>query len=214
MERGAESGVDSIPGWRKAIAGLRGSSPAPVPQSPALIVVDMQRYFLEKGAPAYLGAEEIIPNVQRLVEAFASLRFPIFATRYFSTPSDGPIERWWGTRLEPDDPWSELDPRLAYPKPAVVLDKHLYGAFSTDIDARLRQTSCDSVVVCGVMTHLCCETTAREAFQHGYDVYFVADANATSRQETHISTLRALAHGFAHVLGTKEMVELLGGERG
>ncbi len=208
------TGIMAGTDWRKAIEGLLGSRKPPQPENPALIVVDMQRYFLEISAPAYLGAEEIIPNVQRLLDAFADAKFPIFATKYFSPESDGPIEKWWSTRLEPDDRWAELDPRIRYPEEAVILDKHLYGTFSTDIDARLKEAGCDSVIVCGVMTHLCCETTAREAFQHGYNVYFMADANATSTRDLHVSTLRALAHGFAYVLGTEEMVKLLEGGNG
>jgi len=208
---GSMTGTD----WRKAIEGIAGSREPPKSQKPALIVVDMQRYFLEDGAPAYIGAEEIIPNVQRLLKAFGGMELPIFATRYSSAEEDGPVERWWNVRLEPDEIWAVLDPRLSYPEYSVILDKHLYGTFSgTDIDARLRASGCDSVVICGVMTHLCCETTAREAFHHGYDVYFVADANATSNKEIHLATLRALAHGFAYVLSAEDMIELLGGGDG
>ena len=202
------TGVDT--NWRNTIEGLLGSRDPPKPKSPALIVVDMQRYFLEDGAPAYLDADHIIPKVQRLLDAFGNAGHPIFATRYSSAETDGPVEKWWNVRLEPDEIWAELDPRLAFPESTVILDKHLYGTFaSTDIDARLKESGCDSVVICGVMTHLCCETTAREAFHHGYDVYFVADANATSSNEIHCSTLRALAHGFAYISGADEIAKLV-----
>ncbi len=157
----------------------------------------------------------MIPNVQGLVDAFACAKSPIFATRYSSAESDGPVEEWWNVRLEPGDRWAELDPRLRFPANMVILDKHLYGTFSsTNIDARLKEAGCDSIIICGVMTHLCCETTAREAFQHGYDVYFMADGNATYNDDVHISTLVALAHGFSYVLDTEEMIKLLGGENG
>lgn len=197
--------------WRRAIAGRLGSRSPPRPEKPALVVVDMQRYFLEESAPAYLGVKGIIPNVQLLVNAFESAGLPIFVTRYCSAEVDGPVEKWWNVRLEPGEIWAELDPRIAYPESATILEKHLYGTFaSTDIDARLKKKGCDSVVICGVMTHLCCETTAREAFHHGYGVLFVADANATSSDEMHISTLRALAHGFAHIVSADEITKLLG----
>jgi bifunctional isochorismate lyase/aryl carrier protein len=201
--------------WRKVTEGLLGSRDPPAPARPALIVVDMQRYFLEQGAPAYLGAEGILPQVQRLLDAFEKYRLPIFATRYSSGESDGPVEKWWNVRLERDDKWAVLDPRITYPASTVVLDKNMYGSFSsTDIDARLKTAGCDSVFVCGVMTHLCCETTAREAFHLGYDVYFVADANATSTIEMHLSTLRVLAHGFAYVVSAEHVFDLLEGTDG
>lgn len=208
---GNRAGTD----WQKAIEGLLGSREPPKPKSPALIVVDMQRYFLEEGAPAYLAAERIIPKVQRLLDAFGDAHRPIYATRYSSAESDGPVEKWWGVRLEPDDTWAELDPRIAYPEKTVILDKHLYGTFaSTDIDARLKESGCDSVVICGVMTHLCCETTAREAFQLGYDIYFMADGTATSGDDLHLSSLKTLAHGFAYILEVDEIIQSMEGNNG
>jgi nicotinamidase-related amidase len=209
------TGIMAGTDWREAIEGLPGSRKPPQPKKPTLLVVDMQRYFLEKGGPAYLGAEEIIPNVQKLLSAFTKAKYPIFATKYSSSEFDGPIEKWWATRLEPDDRWAELDPRICYPEEAEILSKHLYGTFSaTDLDSRLRNLGVDAVIICGVMTHLCCETTAREAFQQGYNVYFVADANATSGDDLHNAALITLAHGFAYVLDTEEMIILLGGENG
>ena len=202
--------------WRKAIEGLRGSGVPPTPESPALMVVDMQRYFLEEGAPAFLPtALPLIPRVNRLIQAFDELGSPIFATRYASSQQTDPIVRWWGTRLEPTDPYAEIDPRIVLPEGTPVLEKHLYGTFhSTDVHSRLRERNVRSVVICGVMTDLCCETTAREAFQHGYSVYFMADGSASSDASLHHSALATLAHGFAHVLSVKEMVQLLEGGDG
>ena len=55
------------------------------------------------------------------------------------------------------------------------------------------------VVITGVMTHLCCETTARSAFVRGYRVWFPVDGTATFNLDFHLGTLRALAHGFASI---------------
>ena len=199
------------PEWKYALQGLRGMNPPPVPKKPALLVIDMQRYFCNPEAPAYSRDFEIvIEPIQALIDRFAELGLPVFATKYRSDGTLGPTEKWWNSTLDENSPWAELDPRIKLPDGAPVLGKHLYGTFSaTDLDVRLRKLGCDSVVICGVMTDLCCETTAREAFQLGYTVYFVGDATATSDIMLHLSALATLAHGFAYIVTTDDMIEIL-----
>lgn len=61
------------------------------------------------------------------------------------------------------------------------------------------------VIVTGVMTNLCCETTAREAFVRGFRVFFSTDATATSLPELHDATLKNLAYGFAYLVDCKRI---------
>ncbi|MEW5936218.1 MAG: isochorismatase family cysteine hydrolase [Candidatus Thermoplasmatota archaeon] len=201
--------------WREAISGLLGMRAPPLPCNPALLVIDMQRYFLDPEAPAYHeSAQHVIFKVQALIDAFEDKGLPIFATRYASSDND-PTVRWWGERLEAESEWAALDPRMRLPAGTVVLSKHLYGTFfCTDIDRRLRALGARSVVICGVMTDLCCETTAREAFHHGYDVYFVADGTATSNERLHVAALATLAHGFAYIVSTEDLLRMIGGGDG
>ena len=56
------------------------------------------------------------------------------------------------------------------------------------------------------MTHLCCESTARDAFMHDHEVLFVVDATATDDEELHLGSLRALADGFAVLATTREVM--------
>lgn len=202
--------------WKRQLQGFRGLRTPPVPEMPALLVVDMQRYFCEPGAPAYSRRfEDVIPNVQILIDTFAAIGQPVFATRYHSSSDSDPVVRWWDATLPRSD-WSvELDPRLKLTETTQTLDKDGYGAFSsTDIGQRLEDTGCDSVVICGVMTDLCCETTAREAFQSGYDVYFAGDGTATSDDFLHLSALATLAHGFAYIVEVDDIVRMLAVKNG
>jgi isochorismate hydrolase len=64
----------------------------------------------------------------------------------------------------------------------------------------------EQVVVVGVLTHLCCETTARDAFMRGFDVFFVADATATKSLSLHVASLRTLADGFCTLATTEEVL--------
>ncbi|MCK5430721.1 MAG: isochorismatase family protein, partial [Anaerolineales bacterium] len=79
-----------------------------------------------------------------------------------------------------------------------VILKSTYDAFlDTSLDNILHDNKVEQVVICGVMTHLCCETTARSAFIQGFDVFFTVDGTATYNQEHHLATLLNLSHGFA-----------------
>ena len=200
--------------WKHQLQGLRGLRKPDKPKKPALLVIDIQKYFCTPDAPAYNPRfEAIIPQVQKLIDYFDKANLPIFATRYYSSSKQDPVARWWNTALPKDSEWFDIDSRLKF-KNVTMLDKDLYGTFSsTDIDEELVNAGCDSVVICGVMTDLCCETTAREAFQEGYNVLFAADGTATGSDLLHIGTLATLAHGFAYIIDTDNIINFIGGRK-
>ena len=199
--------------WKSDLEGLRGLRIPAEPGIPALLVIDMQKYFCQPGAPAYSERfSDIVPEVNFLIKLFENANLPIFATRYYSRGKEDPTSIWWDATLEKDSQWVDIDPRIQIPDTATILDKHLYGTFSsTELDRKLKDLGCDTVIICGVMTDLCCETTAREAFQAGYRVLFAADGTATSNDFLHMGALGTLAHGFAFIMDVNEITALLGG---
>jgi thioredoxin reductase (NADPH) len=95
--------------------------------------------------------------------------------------------------------------------PDRLLVKSHYSAFcSTDLESWLRKQQCDTLVICGVQTHLCCETTAREAFMLDLAPVVVADACAAKDEELHLGALRNLAHGFSVIGTTDQLASALG----
>lgn len=83
----------------------------------------------------------------------------------------------------------------------VVVEKETYSAFrKTGLEELLREMGVEEVIVSGVMTNLCCETTAREAFVRGFRVFFSTDATATTSADLHEATLKNLAYGFAYLV--------------
>lgn len=68
-------------------------------------------------------------------------------------------------------------------------------------------TSCgfEEIIITGVMTNCCCETTARDVFMRDYRVFFASDATATVNEDLHLSTLKNLAFAFAHVLDAESL---------
>ncbi|XP_030962881.1 nicotinamidase 3-like isoform X1 [Quercus lobata] len=93
--------------------------------------------------------------------------------------------------------------------------KNTYSAFrNTRLEEQLREMGVEEVIVTGVMTNLCCETTAREAFIRGFRVFSSTDALATSDLELHEATLKNLAYGFAYFVDCKRLREgLFGNQR-
>ena len=178
------------------------------PRKAALLVIDMQCYFLEKGSHAFIpSAPAIVPAIGRLCELFRDLGRPIIFTRHIANSSPRTMLEWWGDQIMRGDPLSELCDDLD-PSMGTVIEKSTYDAFlGTELEEILEGQDVTQVVICGVMTHLCCESTARSAFNRGFFVFFPIDGTATYGKEFHLATLRNLAHGFAIPALMKELLE-------
>ena len=166
---------------------------------PALLVLDMQVYFLSPDSHAFVpSAPSILPGILRLIDSFHNASQPVIFTRHLNTMENaGMMANWWRELLTGEHPQARLIEELTI-EAETILEKSQYDAFyDTDLDERLRSAGVSDVVVTGVMTHLCCETTARSAFMRGYRVWFTVDGTATYNSDFHLAALRNLAHGFA-----------------
>lgn len=175
---------------------------------PVLLVLDMQEYFLHPESHAFVpSAPALIPGIQQLIRAFRQKGYPVIFTQHINTPENaGMMAQWWRDLITAEHPLSGLTTQFEVGK-SPVIQKSQYDAFwGTDLDAVLSSLGCTDVIITGVMTHLCCETTARSAFIHGYRVWFPVDGTATYRLDFHQSTLTTLAHGFAIPVLVRELV--------
>lgn len=202
--------------WLAQTARYRRDRPLPDLSRSALLIVDAQRYFGDATSHAYLPALEVVlPRIVGLAEAFQAAGRPVFATRHVDDPQHPTtMARWWRGSVASDEQ-AELLPAIAALTPDRVWDKASYSAFEgTDLAAALQASGCASVVVVGVATHLCCETTARQAFVLGFDVVVVADGCASFDEDLHLGALRGLAHGVAVVAASEELHQSLAGQPG
>jgi bifunctional isochorismate lyase/aryl carrier protein len=194
---------------------LNPRAAALVPERSALLVVDMQDYFLRPDSHAFLpSAPAIIPIILNLAAAYKKAGRPVIYTRHANRADDaGQMAVWWRELLTTDHPLGSIAAALAAPADA-VLEKSQYDAFfHTDFEARLRQSGTRQLAITGVTTHLCCESTARSAFARGFAVFMAIDGTATLNRELHIASLRALAHGCAvPVLASNLLAALAGAE--
>ncbi len=142
----------------------------PVNES-ALIVVDVQRGFAD---PKWGRRDrpECEANVGALLDAFRRAKRPVVYVQHDSVEPDSP--------LRPGRPGNALSDALK-DSPDLLVRKSVHSAFhgKPDLHAWLGERGIGAVVVCGVTTNHCCETTARVASDLGYDVYFALDATHT-----------------------------------
>ncbi len=174
----------------------------PVILSPALLVIDFQGYFTSRESHAYLdGVERAVDNSADLIDAFAQSRMPVALTVHREGSSM--MRDWWGNNVE--EQWTVPEFK-GFP----TFGKNTYDAFhGTDLDAFLQSKGVNQLVVCGVMTHLCCETTARSAFVKGYRIIMVEDALRDKNLGFHVWSLKNLGHGFCSISRTNEILDLL-----
>ena len=183
------------------------------PGATALLVVDMQGWFLEPSSHAYLpSAADIVPGIVSLSRAFWENELPVVFTRHLNTEQDaGSLGLWWSDLIRVEDPLSEIAPALDT-SVGIVLEKNQYDAFhGTGLEGIFRERGVRRIVVTGVATHLCCETTARSAFVRGFEVTFPVDGTATYDENHHLATLLNLSHGFATATRMRDLVDAVRG---
>jgi len=181
------------------------------PDSSALLVIDMQSFFLDENSHAFIpSALSIIPNINLIIDSYRKKNFPIIFTHHALKEDENPgiMGKWWGDMLRISNSLSEIYPSIKIKKSDILLRKCRYSAFfNTDLDKILNENNIDSLAITGVLTHLCCETTAREAFMKDYEVYFVIDGTATDNEDLHMSSLKTLSDGFVIPKCTGDIVK-------
>jgi ureidoacrylate peracid hydrolase len=198
------------------------------PPKTALLVIDMQNYFVKPGHQSEVPlAREIAPNINRLA---AELRGRGGHVVWIRNGTNGTRESWsnyHGYLQKPEraerrlkamdigedgyEYWSGNDIR---PEDAQITKKR-YSAFiqgSSDIERHLRDRDIDTLLITGTATNVCCESTARDAMMLNFKVIMVSDGLATHTDEEHNATLSNFYGQFGDVQTVDEAVQSL--ERG
>jgi biuret amidohydrolase len=172
------------------------------PSHVALVVIDMQRDFLEPGGfGETLGNDltpvrEIVPTVAALIAAFRDKGWPVIHTRENHAPdlSDCPPAKRlrgapslrigdagpMGRILIRGEPGADIVPELAPRAGEIVIDKPGKGMFyATDVGERLKAMNIKQLVFAGVTTEVCVQTSMREANDRGYECLLIEDATAS-----------------------------------
>jgi len=187
-----------------------------IPHS-ALLVIDMQNFFLDPKSPTFTeGGLAILPNVKKVISAFRKRKRPVIYTAHIhkNMEIDGGILGWWweGMCMEGTKEAEIFKEIYPFPQEKIV-KKHRYSAFyNTDLEIVLRCLRIKDLVISGIMTNLCCESTTRDAYFRDYKVFFLLDGTGTVNEDLHLSSLKNLAFGFACVCPVKMILEMLSRE--
>ena len=150
-------------------------------------------------------------NILRVIQSCRKTNIPIIFTQHGHTdPSKdgGALEKWWGELIiVGSEDWKFLPGMTVDPGDTVLPKKRYSAFFETDLDERLRSRGIKDLIISGVMTNLCCETTARDAFMRDYLTFMLIDGTATRTSELHLTTLKNLGFGFAYLLTCNELIQ-------
>lgn len=173
----------------------------------ALLVIDVQREYFDGALPI----NHPIGHLERILEVMdraAAADVPTAVIRHHQADPDSPIFR------KDSEMW-QLHQEVAERPRDCLIDKQLPGTFTgTNLDQWLKQLGTDTVSVAGYMTHMCCDTTARQAMHRGYKVEFLREATGTltveneagkaTAEELQQSTLVAQQMFISEVIGNDD----------
>ena len=193
------------------------------PENTALMSIDMQHGFVEPGQPFYIEhAAEVASNTNKLTAALRDVGGAVIFTRHTCTDEgpqalppfqkEIPSNKLGDEIFRPGCSGYDIDQRLDIGNNDVIVNKYRMSAFihhSSDIHERLQAYEIDTLIITGVATNACCESSARDASMLGYRVFFIDDATATLTDEEHNATLMNLGVVFADVRSTESMLELI-----
>ena len=193
----------------------------------AHVIVDLQLGFVAEGAPVEVpvtreifGAVNSISRAVRVAggtnvflrytfDDKEKLPWTVWFENYMSRSQFGAMKdaftrgaRYW-----------QLAPQLEVEDNDLVIDKTRFSALipgTCDMDERLKARGIDTLIITGTLTNCCCESTARDALQMGYNVIFLTDANAALSDEEHNATLISMSAIFADVMDTGHLLGLIG----
>lgn len=179
----------------------------------ALVVIDVQNEYFD-GALPITGRNESLQRICSVMDAAEKAGIPRIVVQHTMPTPDLPI-------FQRNSPAWALHPEIVARGGDLHVEKNLPGSFTgTTLEAWLREHGVDTVVVSGYMTHMCCDTTAREAVHRGFKVEFLSDATGTlpldnaggkvSAEELQRSILAAQQHLLSEVVSTAEWLKRVG----
>jgi len=182
----------------------------------ALIIIDMQNDFVKENS--ILEVKEVKKHLQKFKDFIQNCKdkeMTIIYTRHIFDPKMNPIESKLFPELSKEglrdkNEGSEIISELKPEKEDIVIKKHRYDAFfNTQLGRMLNERGIVNIIITGLMTNICCESTARTAMMKDFNVLFCSDLTFTSNNELQKATLKNIESHFGKVLTSKEILDFL-----
>lgn len=199
-----------------------------IPKKTALIIIDMQNCFCSVGGSIENpDTRKITPHINKLTKEFRKQKMPVIWIKMIGKPNGSDTGLWKyfqanspisKDRLSPlialseKSKESQLWRDLEVSKSDFKINKNRYSALinnSSSLNKLLKKLNLDTLVITGVGTNVCCESTARDAMMLNYKVIFVSDANATFNKIFHEVSLMNIKLFFGDVATTNDILKEL-----
>ncbi len=184
------------------------------PAKTALLVIDLQRGILALPASPH-GAAEVVERAAALCRAARDAGILVVFVRVTPSPDGADALRPIADlpplsppQLPPD--WADLAPELGARPDELIITKRQWGAFyGTELDLQLRRRGVDTLVLCGISANIAIESTARDAYERGYNQVLVEDCIAARSEEEHAFVMRTVFARIGRVRRTAEVLAAL-----
>ena len=135
---------------------------------------------------------------------------PVIFTRHSNTKENARMmEKWWRRLISPHSHLWQIHKEFNLDG-CILVEKNQYDAFyRTNLEKILEHHRVETVIISGVMTNLCCETTVRSAFVRGFQPYIPIDLTSTLNEILHLNTIINLAHGFSNPYLSKHFLDYM-----
>ena len=178
----------------------------------ALVVIDLQKLFTSMEPQPY-DTRTVVANASKLAAAFRRRGMAVFLV-HAPPARDAALETLsdssFAPRGEMPPGWADIVPELGPEPTDVLITKRQWGAFyGTDLELRLRRGGTDTIVLCGIATTYGVESTARFAYEYGFQQIFAEDAMSDLSAEAHENAVELVLRRMGRVRKTQEILDAM-----
>jgi nicotinamidase-related amidase len=181
------------------------------PKTTALVLIDLEHAIVAMQLAPHTSAE-VISRAAKLADAFRKKGGTVVYVRVLVTEmAQLPVDEQLMRGGQPPPNASELVPEAGVQADDLIVKKRQWGAFyGTDLEQHLRRRGIRTIVIGGIATNIGVESTARAAFDHGYEVVFAEDAMSSLSVEIHEFPIKNIFPLMGRVRSVEQIVKALG----
>lgn len=182
-------------------------------QKTAMVVIDLQVGIVSMPTEPH-PAKIVVENTAKLLTEAREKGIAVFLVHVTPSPdlkdALNPITETTFQSSEFNPDWSRYVPELNIQPSDFLITKHQWGAFyGTELDLQLRRRGIDTIILCGISTNIGVESTARFAYEFGYNQIFVQDAMAARSKEEHEYPIKFIFPRLGLIRNTSEIINAL-----
>ena len=182
------------------------------PELTALVIIDLQKGIVSMPTEP-IPVQQVLKNANDLIRTFHIHSSLVIFVRVAYSPDGKDMlkldvdEQTWGRNVNLQADWSEIVPELERLECDLMVTKRQWGAFyGTDLDMELRRRNIKTIILCGIATNYGVESTARDAYERGYNLIFAEDAMASRAKEDHEFSIKRIFPRIGRVRKTEGII--------